>query len=363
MFSINKRNVQQVWVFSGIVTAALMFSFHSHIADASSKRKLGPPGRAFDMSHWTLSVPVDSNGDKKADNISVKALKKYSHKDFFYLDSKQYMVFTAPNKSPTTKNSKNSRTELRQMIAGDNRHVKSSNPKNNFALAANPHARIFGSTGGKMSATLSVDHVARRAKVATNRSAYSVVVGQIHAGKVDGVDADTGFGFGNEPLKIFYKKFPGHNTGSVFWKYERNLSKGNPDRKDIAYPVWGGDSWLDGKDPGTEGIELGEVFNYEVNVHNNIMYLSFKSYGHPDVEYKVDLSNNINPLGEADPLDNPKGYTGDWFYFKAGAYNQCNVEKTKCLGTGNWELDKKNGDYASVVFRRIRVSDSTPPIQ
>ncbi|MEM7626277.1 MAG: hypothetical protein AAF333_11835 [Planctomycetota bacterium] len=27
-------------------------------------------------------------------------------------------------------------------------------------------------------------------------------------------------GHKNEPLKIFYTKFPGHDKGSVFWNYE-----------------------------------------------------------------------------------------------------------------------------------------------
>ncbi|MGJ8693131.1 MAG: polysaccharide lyase family 7 protein [Thalassotalea sp.] len=65
--------------------------------------------------------------------------------------------------------------------------------------------------------------------------AYSVVVGQIHAGTQS--DKSAGFGWGNEPLKIYFKKYPKHQYGSVFWTYEGNLPKEDINRTGIAYPV------------------------------------------------------------------------------------------------------------------------------
>ena len=56
-----------------------------------------------------------------------------------------------------------------------------------------------------MDATLRVDHVAGNPN---KKPAYSVVVGQIHAMKYK--NTSSGFGYGNEPLKIYYKKWPGH---------------------------------------------------------------------------------------------------------------------------------------------------------
>lgn len=314
------------------------------------------PAKQFDLSRWKITLPMDDNRDGKADEVMVKQLKKYYHPDYFYLDANHHMVFTAPNKAVTTANSTNTRSELRQMIAGSG-NFNPKTPKNNFAISAHPLASRFGAVGGKMSATLKVNHVAKRVGLAEKGAAHSVVVGQIHA--VKNKKITNGFGWGNEPLKIFYKKFPGHDTGSVFWNYERNLGKKDPQRRDITYPVWG-NTWKNLDDPGEAGVKLGETFSYEVNVHGNIMQLTFEAEGKPKVEYSINLANNINAYGEADPLDYVYGYAGDWFYFKAGAYNQCSVEKLKCEGTGDWETDKANGDYTSVSFSSLTLNDSTP---
>lgn len=75
----------------------------------------------------------------------------------------------------------------------------------------------------------------------------------------------------------------------------------------------------------------------------------------------------MNAYGQLDKHDHPYGYTLDWNYFKAGAYNQCSTSDAEgfwyagCLGTGNWEEDKANGDYASVSFSRLVVGESTEP--
>jgi len=78
------------------------------------------PAEKFDLSEWKITVPLDKNKDKKADDIDVKKLQKYSHPDFFYLDDNGGLVFASPNKAITTKNTSNTRSELRQMIRGTN---------------------------------------------------------------------------------------------------------------------------------------------------------------------------------------------------------------------------------------------------
>ena len=139
------------------------------------------------------------------------------------------MVFTAPNRATTTSGSSNTRSELRQMLRGTSTRI--GTPK------------------------ASVDQVAVKAQCPDRNPAYSVVVGQIHAVGYD--DTSSGFGYGNEPIKIYYKKFPGQDTGSVFWTYERNLARDNPDRSDIAVPGWR-NIWDNVEDPGENGISLGE---------------------------------------------------------------------------------------------------------
>ena len=176
------------------------------------------PADQFDLSFWKLTLPLDSNNDGKVDEIKVGSMRKYSHPDFFFLDQDGYLVFTAPNKAKTTANSTNTRSELRQMFRGKNTRIGTHDPLNNFALKAHRGARNFADVGGQLEATLRVLHVAKNAKHPNKKAAYSVVVGQIHADKdQEVINKGEGFGWGNEPIKIFYKKLPDHDTGSVFW--------------------------------------------------------------------------------------------------------------------------------------------------
>ncbi|AWB66660.1 polysaccharide lyase family 7 protein [Saccharobesus litoralis] len=326
------------------------------------------PASKFDLSQWKITVPLDEDKNGKIDEIDVKAIQSYSHPDYFYLDDNGHMVFATPNKATTTSGSSNTRSELRQMLRGDNTKIKTKGPGNNFVLAKHSLAKHFAAVGGKMEASLKVDHVARRAGHPDKPPAYSVVVGQIHAGKDKNLLKKTNnlFGWGNEPIKVYYKKWPHHDTGSVFWNYERNLAKDDPNRTDIAYPVWG-NTWKNPADPGAEGIKLGEEFSYVINVHENVMHLEFSAKGKPTVKYSIDLTNNVDAYGKVDELDNPHGYTLDWNYFKAGAYNQCSTKDapggwyTACPGTGDWQTDKANGDYTQVTFTRLKLSESTAP--
>lgn len=321
------------------------------------------PADVFDLSQWNITVPLDTDGNERADIVSVADLQTYMHPDFFYLDDNGGLVFATPNKATTTPNSTNTRSELRQMLRGTERSIRTAAPGNSFALAAHPFAERFASIGGRLDATLHVDHVAERAEVTNKKPTYSVVVGQIHAVKVDG--EQEGFGWGNEPLKISYKKFPDHEYGSVYWTYERNLARENPDRTDIAYPVFG-NTWDNNDDPGDAGIKLGEDFSYTVDVTGNVMTLTFDTERHDTVTYQIHLANNVDAYGEIDEKDNPIGYAGDWFYFKAGAYNQCSSQMREgfwypgCLGTGDWETDKANGDYAQVTFHQLTLGEPTP---
>ncbi|WP_255874985.1 polysaccharide lyase family 7 protein [Microbulbifer elongatus] len=313
------------------------------------------PGALMDLSHWKITLPTDSNRDGKIDEVEPPQVSRLYDPRFFYTNEIGEVVFAAPNKAVTSIISSNTRSELRQMIDPVNSDTRS--PGNNFALASHPRARRYGAVGSWMSATLRVNHVAVEAKNPDRAPAYSVVVGQIHAGK-DESRLKSGFGYGNEPLKIYFKKWPHHEHGSVFWTYERNLEKDDPNRTDIAYPVWG-NTWESAQDPGENGIKLNEEFSYTIDVDGDMMHLTFKSPNKPRVEYSVNLANNVNPYGEVDPLDNPRGYQGDWFYFKAGAYNQCSTKNQDgmwyagCGGTGNWALDKAQGHYAQASFSAL----------
>lgn len=354
-------------MFTLCLSAAITTTALPITAVAQGKSSKDPdlaPASKFDLSHWNITLPVDQNRDGKVDTVSVKKIQKYSHPDFFYLNEQDQMVFVAPNKGSQTKNTSNTRSELRYMLRGKKTRIKTHDARNNFAVEARKESDKFGSVGGRMDATLKVDHVALNAGNPDKKPAYSVVVGQIHAVKYD--NTRSGFGYGNEPLKIYYKKWPGHNTGSVFWNYERNLAKDDPNRDDISYPVWG-NTWENPTDPGEEGIALGDEFSYTVNVYKNTMYLTFTSATKETVKYQINLANNVDAYGQVDSLDNRYSYGGDSLYFKAGAYNQCSTKNAPgkwyvaCDGTGDWAADKANGDYAQVTFLDLIVGESTLP--
>ena len=158
-------------------------------------------------------MPLDQNADGKVDVVKIKDIQTFSHPDFFYANKDGHIVFASPNKALTTANSSNTRSELRYMSRGSNTKIKTAAPGNNFALRAHPEADEFASIGGRMEATVTVDHVARRAGNPDRPAAFSAVIGQIHATK-DKPQSGV-FGYGNEPLKIYFKKYPTHDTGSV----------------------------------------------------------------------------------------------------------------------------------------------------
>lgn len=164
----------------------------------------------------------------------------------------KWVVYKSPNAGDTHGTSNNTRTELAQ----------------SKKWYAEDSARL---TGALKVMNVSVTGDARVA------ASYSVVVGQIHS-------AD---GHENEPLKIFYKKFPGHIKGSVFWHYEINTEgDDNSGRWDYSTAVWGNNFSIVGSAENSypeeplDGIALGEEFSYEVRVNDGMMYLTFMSDGH-----------------------------------------------------------------------------------
>ena len=300
------------------------------------------------FQHWNLILGDGSNVGQATD---------YENKDFFFAakeGEENWVVFKTPNAGNTHGTSNNTRTELAQL--------KKWTPM----------------TDAKLNATLKVTNVATTgdARVAAS---YSVVVGQIHS-------AD---GHENEPFKLYYKKFPGHTKGSVFWNYEINTAgEDNSGRWDYSYPIWGYDFSVIGTDENTypeepeEGIELGEEFSYEVEVKDGMMYLTFSSEGHEtktftknliDSEFKTkeDIPTQVKelffPIGQ-DGVERENAYTDQGLFFKLGSYNQTNgkspqVNRVWCSGAethgGNLQKQYTDGNYAEVWFKsaKLEISD------
>ena len=133
-----------------------------------------------------------------------------------------------------------------------------------------------------------------------------------------------------------------------------------------------------------DGIELGESFSYEINVHEGIMYLTFTSEGHEtrtftknliQSEYttKADIpkqtQNLFVPIGQ-DGVERKNAYDGELNYFKQGAYNQTNGKDPEknmvwCAGAdifgGDIAKQYKNGSYAEVWFKDATIGAGSLP--
>ena len=284
------------------------------------------------------------------DGTRSEELVNYEKKDFFYVENDEktdWVVYKTPNSGITSRTSSNTRTELGQL------------------------KHWIPEVGGKLTGKLKVMHVSTSGD-ASVPSSYSVVIGQIHSDE----------GHENEPLKIFYKKFPGHTKGSIFWNYEINTEGDNAKRWDYSTAVWGYDFSVVGTSPTTypdepeDGIVLGEELSYEVNVYKGIMYLTFTSEGHETIKFtknllksdfakKSDIPQQVLTVYASrgrDGTERENAYAGEIQYFKQGAYNQANGKTTKSE-TYDGDIAKQyaNGSYAEIWFKEATVGPGTAP--
>lgn len=289
------------------------------------------------FEHWNLILGDGSNAKQAID---------FEQKDFFYTtedEAGEWVVFKSPNAGDTHGTSNNTRTELAQLKKWS---AKSEN---------------------SLSATLKVMQVSTTGD-ATVAASYCVVVGQIHS-------AD---GHENEPLKIFYKKFPGHEKGSVFWHYEINTAgEDNRGRWDFSTPVWGYDFSVVGKsadeypEEPTEGILLGESFRYQIDVKDGLMTLTFSSEGHETKTFTKNLVSSAYttkaqipeqtqklffPIGQ-DGVERENAYAEEGLFFKLGSYNQTNGKSPKvnpnwCSGADTYDGDLAK-QYATGNFAEV----------
>ena len=286
---------------------------------------------------------------------------KVEHEDFFYTKNdgtRDWVIYKTPNSGDTHGTSNNTRTELAQ--------TKKWSPM----------------TPAKLTSTMKVMNVSATgdARVAAS---YSVVIGQIHS-------AD---GHENEPLKIFYKKFPGHKKGSIFWNYEINTAgdDDNSGRWDFSTAVWGYNFSVIGTDETTypaepaDGIALGEELTYTIEVKDGSMMLTFSSQGHEtktftknlivsDYPTKADIpdqtKNLFIPIGQ-DGVERTNAYADEFLFFKHGCYNQTNgkspdVNKVWCSGAeihgGDVPKQYADGNYAEIWVKSAEVMVSEDAI-
>ena len=351
---MNMKNIKSVSI---VLISGLLLSLNSCKNEPKESKEVEAKKTTYAsdvipfFDHWNLILGDGSNAG---------VANNFESKNFFYTetdDDGDWVVFKAPNAGDTHGTSNNTRTELAQ--------TKKWYP---------------ATTNDKLTATLKVQNVSSTgdARVAAS---YSVVVGQIHS-------AD---GHENEPLKIFYKKFPGHTKGSVFWHYEINTEgDDNSGRWDYSNAVWGHDFSVVGTGENTypeepkEGIALGEEFSYEIEVKNGIMNLKFISEGHETRTFTKNLIESeyttiddipqqtqdlFVPIGQ-DGVERKNAYAGEGCFFKLGSYNQTNGKSPEenrnwCSGAethgGDIQKQYADGNYAEVWFKKasINISDAS----
>lgn len=249
------------------------------------------PSKNYDLLGWTLSVPMDQDGNGKADNITEKMLSNgYVDSDFFYLGDDGGMVFKATVKGvKTSKNTTYTRSELRAMMRRGNTNINTQGVNdNNWVFSSAPAEDIAnaGGTDGILKATLAVNHVTTTGR---DEQVGRVIVGQIHAND-------------DEPIRLFYRKLPANSKGALYYAHE-------PLGKRDLYTVIVGSLTDDAIDP-EDGIALNEKFTYRIQVVGNLLTVKLIRSGKADIVRITDMSNSGYDQG------------GQYMYFKAGVYNQ-----------------------------------------
>lgn len=252
------------------------------------------PGRNFDLSDWYLNTPEDG-GDGRSKRLAERDLVRgYEHKDYFYTAEDGGMVFrTTVSGSRTSKNTKFTRTELREMLRRGDTQISTKNDngtsnKNNWVFSSAPSSaqKVSGGVDGILRATLAVNHVTTTGEP---KDIGVVIIGQIHAGK-------------DEPVRLHYRKLPQNEKGSIY----------------VAHELSGGaDTWFEilGSRSNTatnpdDGIALDEKFSYEIDASGYELNITISQDGSVRGSTTIDMRNS--------------GYdvANDHMYFKAGVYTQ-----------------------------------------
>ena len=255
------------------------------------------PGQNFDLADWYLNTPDDADGNGISDRFSESDLAKgFTDPRYFYTGPDGGLVMRSTiDGAKTSKNTRFARTELREMLRRGNRSIKTklddgSPNKNNWVFSSAPKRSQLAAGGvdGTLKATLAVNHVTTSG---TSSQVGRVVIGQIHADK-------------DEPIRLYYRKLPGHARGSVYAAHE--VSRGD----DIYVDLIGSRS-KSAKDP-ADGIALNEKFSYVIEAQGHQLSVRIIQNKKIRAEYSFDLTNSGYDIAK------------DYMYFKAGVYNQNN---------------------------------------
>ena len=277
-----------------------------------------PPSGNFDLLTWYLNTPeANSSGlSRRIDEVDLAA--GFTDSDYFWTAEDGGMVFKVTNGGATTSSgSIYTRTELREMLRRGDTSINTRNSDgtpnpNNWVFSSAPLSaqNAAGAVDGELKATLAVNAVTESG---SSSRRGRVIVGQIHA-KDD------------EPVRLYYRKLPGNQRGSVYVAHEISGAD------DIYFEIVGSRS-NNAADP-VAGFELNEIWSYEILAVGNQLTITIRS---------GDFSGDV--LGRADIDMSASGYdsgydiANEFMYFKAGAYNQNNTSDSGAAD-----------DFAQVTF-------------
>jgi poly(beta-D-mannuronate) lyase len=148
-----------------------------------------------------------------------------------------------------------------------------------------------GGRGGILRGTLAVNQVTT---TGDRGQVGRVIVGQIHA------ESD-------EPIRLYYRKYPENELGFVYFAHEIRNSD------DVYFPLLD-HTRSDDENPDV-GIALGEIFSYEIKQKRSRIDVVLR---------RGDQSGPIIGHNYVDMEERNSGYDvpEEWMYFKAGAYSQ-----------------------------------------
>ena len=279
-----------------------------------------PPGKNFELVDWYLNTPADDDRDGKSDRFSeLQLVNGAVDERYFYTADDGGMVFRATvGGAKTSKNTKFTRTELREMLRRGNKDIRTKeddkSPNGNnwvFSSAPEKAQKLAGGVDGTLRATLAVNHVTT---TGDKGQVGRVIVGQIHAAK-------------DEPIRLYYRKLPGNKRGSIYAMHEPS------NRDDIKFEMIGS-SASTAPDP-ENGIALDEKFSYEIDARGNFL----------DVTIRV--GDEVRSRKTIDMTDSGYDIEKNYMYFKAGVYNQNNTGDPDDYAQATfYELENSHDGYA-----------------
>jgi hypothetical protein len=250
----------------------------------------------IELVDWYLSVPSDEDDSGTSDSIPETELAGgYSNSEYFYASGDNGIVMRSPSYGfKTSTNTNYVRVELREMLRRGDRAISTQGVnKNNwvFGSASSAGQADAGGVDGDLRVTLAVNNVTTTGE---NYQIGRLVIGQIHAND-------------DEPIRLYYRKLPGNELGSVYFAHESRVEDSEGDNIETYVELIGSRS-NSASNP-VDGIALNEKFSYHINVNVNLLTVTISREGKADVSAHYDMS------------ESKYDEDGQYHYFKVGVYH------------------------------------------